>query len=101
MPANLLSGRRHAQGEEVDETGRGRRIEVAEADHHIAELREDSELTVHSGGPAAVSVAPQRSLSPDAEAISVVLLIGRGRCREARLGDQLARLQRLREPQEI
>src|SRR5947209_9434352 len=89
---------RHTQAEEIDEAGSRRRIEVAEAHHHVAELREDPELAVHAGGAAAVTVAPQRSLSLDAEAIPVMLFVGRGRRREARLGDQLPRLQRLCEP---
>ena len=38
----LLVG--HAEGEELDQLGGGRRVEVAEADHHVAEPGEDPEL---------------------------------------------------------
>src|SRR5215212_10503339 len=54
---------RHAVGEELDQLGRCRRVEVAQADHHVAELGEETQLTVHAGRPAAVPVAAQRSLA--------------------------------------
>ena len=42
---------RHAAGEELHQLGGGRRVEVAEADHHIAELGEDPQLPFMPGAP--------------------------------------------------
>jgi hypothetical protein len=42
---------RHAQGEELDELGGRRWVEVAEADHDVAELGEDAEFAFMPGAP--------------------------------------------------
>jgi hypothetical protein len=51
----LLLG--HPEREKLDEFGGRRRVEVAQADDDVAELGEYSELTVHAGRSAAVTVA--------------------------------------------
>src|SRR5829696_5084325 len=52
--------RRHSIHEDVQELGGGRRIQVAEGDEDVAELREDPEVAVHAGCPAAVTVMRRR-----------------------------------------
>src|SRR5947199_4570585 len=73
--ARSSSGPRHPEGEEIRQPGGGRRIEIAEADHHVPELGEDTEIAIDARGPAAVAVAPQHPLSSHAEAVAVVPLV--------------------------
>src|SRR5215207_1324473 len=72
----------HAEGEELHQLGGCRWVEVAETDHHVAELGEDPQLTVHAGRAPAVPVAAQRSLTLHVKAKAILLLVGAGRVGE-------------------